>query len=167
MSSDEKELNFIRHNTIKRVTADTEAFSFNTAIARIMEFVNALYKYDSSAKNHNGNFAVSCINDLILLMAPFAPHVSEELNELMGNSYSVHNRSYPKYDEKALVKDEYELAVQINSRVKAKIVLPADATKEEIEKTALNDGNVVEALKGLSVVKVVVIPKRLVNIVAK
>ena len=100
-------------------------------------------------------------------MAPFAPHVSEELNELMGNSYSVHNRSYPKYDEKALVKDEYELAVQINSRVKARIVLPADATKEEIEKTALNDGNVVEALKGLSVVKVVVIPKRLVNIVAK
>ncbi len=167
MSSDEKELNFIRHNTIKRVTADTEAFSFNTAIARIMEFVNALYKYDSSAKNYNGNFAVSCINDLILLMAPFAPHVSEELNELMGNSYSVHNRSYPKYDEKALVKDEYELAVQINSRVKAKIVLPADATKEEIERTALSDCNVVEALKGLSVVKVVVIPKRLVNIVAK
>lgn len=167
MSADDKELNFVRNNTIKRVTEDTEVFSFNTAIARIMEYVNALYKYDSSAKEYNGKFAVECINDLILLLAPFAPHVAEELNEEMGNKYSVHNMAWPKYDEKALVKDEYELAVQINSRVKAKITVSGSASQEEIEKIALANEAVQAALAGLEVKKVVVIPKRLVNIVAK
>ena len=167
MNSDDKDINYIRHNTIKAVTKDMEAFSFNTAIARLMEYVNALYKYDSSVKEPNGAFMVECINDLVLLLAPFAPHFAEELNEELGNKYSVHNMDWPVADEKALIRDEYELAVQINSKVKAKIVVSNSASKEEIEKTALENETIASLIKGLDVKKDVVIPKRLVNIVAK
>ena len=167
LSSDDKEVNFVRHNTIKSITEDMESFSFNTAVARLMEYVNAIYKYDSSAEEKNGKFMNECINDLVLLLAPFAPHVAEEINEELGNAYSVHNMDWPTYDEKALVRDEYELAVQINSKVKAKIVVSSSATKEEIESIAMSNDSVKAQLDGLDVKKVVVIPRRLVNIVAK
>ena len=162
----EKALNFVRHNTIKRVTEDTKQFSFNTAIARIMEFVNATYKYlDSSAVNDK--FVRDCVEDLVLMMAPFAPHFAEELNEMLGHEGSVFNRSYPVCDQKALVLDEYELAVQVNSRMKARIVVPVDADETAIREAALANEQVKQAIGDMNVVKVIVIPKRLVNIVVK
>lgn len=164
-TANEKALDFVRNNTIKRVTDDTKIFSFNTAIARIMEFVNATYKYLD--QNPNPKFLRDCVVDLVLLMAPFAPHFSEELHQLLGFEGSIFNKSYPVCNEKALVLDEYELAVQVNSRIKAKITVPNDASKEEIQKIALSNDAVIQAIGDLSVKNVVVIPKRLVNIVVK
>ncbi|MDE5617001.1 MAG: leucine--tRNA ligase [Clostridia bacterium] len=167
MDAEEKALNYTRNYTIKRVSEDTKAFSFNTAIARIMEYVNDLYKYDNLPCEKNAKFFKECIENLVLLLAPFVPHIAEELNEKMGGTYSVFDKAYPVCDEKALVKDEYELAVQVNSRMKAKIVVPSDADNKTIEDIALNNDLVKNATQGLNIVKVIVIPKRLVNIVCK
>lgn len=164
----EKALDYTRNDTIKRVTEDMGAFSFNTAIARIMEFVNALYQYDrDTGAEKNGAFFFECVDDLVLLLAPIVPHVAEELNEFMGNDYSVVNRKYPVCNEKALIKDEYELAVQINSKVKAKINVPADAQAQEIQAIALECPAVKDALADKKLIKAIVIPKRLVNLVVQ
>ena len=167
MNAEEKALNYTRNYTIKRVSEDMKAFSFNTAIARIMEYVNDLYKYDTAQGEKNVKFFKDCIKDLVLLLAPFVPHIAEELNEKMGGKYSVFDMSYPVCDEKALVKDEYELAVQINSRMKAKIIVPNDADNKTIENIALDNELIKSAVQGQNIVKVIVIPKRLVNIVCK
>ena len=165
-SSKEKELNYIRNYTIQKVTADMKIFSFNTAIARIMEYVNGISKYIDSG-SVNGKFAKECIFDLVLLLAPIIPHTAEEFHETMGYNFSVFKEKYPVCDTTALVKDEYELAVQINSKIRAKIVVPSNANVEEIQKVALNDAQVKNTLGTQNVVKVIVIPRRLVNIVAK
>ena len=160
MGKEEKELNVVRHNTIKSVTQDMDNFSFNTAVARIMEYVNAIYAYDNAVGSKSA-FYKECIRDLVLLFAPFAPHFAEELWEMMGETYSVFNQSYPKFDEKCLVRDEIELAVQVNSKIRTKIMVSKDATKEQIEAQALE----AVALEGAPK-KVIVVPGRLVNIIA-
>ena len=167
MGAEEKALNYTRNNTIKRVSEDMKNFSFNTAVARIMEYVNDLYKYTGSDGEKNASFFKACISDLILLLAPLVPHIAEELNEKMGGKYSVFDMTYPICDENALVKDEYELAVQVNSRMKAKIIVPSDADNKQIEDIALKNEAIAAATEGLQIVKVIVIPKRLVNIVCK
>ena len=160
MGKEEKELNFVRHNTIKSVTQDMENFSFNTAVARIMEYVNAIYAYDNSVGSKSA-FYKECIRDLVLIFAPFAPHFAEELWEMMGETYSVFNQAYPKFDVNCLVRDEIELAVQVNSKIRTKIMVSKNATKEQIEAQALE----AIALEGTPK-KVIVVPGRLVNIIA-
>ncbi len=160
MGKEEKELNFVRHNTIKSVTQDMDNFSFNTAVARIMEYVNAIYAYDNAVGSKSA-FYKECIRDLVLLFAPFAPHFAEELWEIMGEEYSVFNQAYPKFDVKCLVRDEIELAVQVNSKIRTKIMVSKDATKEQIEAQALEAVELEGAPK-----KVIVVPGRLVNIIA-
>lgn len=162
----EKELNYTRHNTIKQVTADTEVFSFNTAIARIMELLNALYKYDTEV-NKNTALMKDVCKDLILLLAPFAPCFAEELNELIGGKSTVFNMNYPVYDDKALVKDEYELIVQINSKGRAKITVPSSLSNAEIISLAKENTVIATAIDGKTIVKEIVIPRRLVNFVVK
>lgn len=166
MDKAEKELNFWRHNTIKSVTKDAEILQFNTAIARMMEFVNALTKYTKEAQM-NLEFLKDVLDDYIRLLAPFAPHFSEEQWSLLGNTYSVFNEQWPKFDEKALVKDEVEIAIQINGKVKHKIVISSGLSDEEIKATALEDEKVKELTEGKTIVKVIVIKGRLVNIVVK
>ena len=161
---DEKELNYVRNYTIKSVDRDMEAFSFNTALARLMEYVSAIYKYDVKEVK-NVSFMKDCVKDLVLLIAPCAPHFAEELWSIMGNKKSIFLTSYPTYDESALQKDEIELAVQLNSKVKAKIMVPGSADNQEIEKIALTDENVIKALDGKQVKKIIVIKGRLVNII--
>lgn len=163
---EEKELNYLRHSTIKRVTDDMEVFSFNTAIARIMELVNGLVKYDQ-LNDKNVKLMRDTASDLIGLLAPLAPHFAEELNENIGNKKSIFNMPYPKYDESALVKDSYELAVQINSKVRSKIEVPSDSDDNAIVEIAMNNDAVKPFIDGKTVVKTIVIPKRLVNIVVK
>lgn len=163
---EEKELNYLRHSTIKRVTDDMEVFSFNTAIARIMELVNGLVKYDQ-LNDKNFKLMRDTASDLIGLLAPLAPHFAEELNENIGNKKSIFNMPYPKYDESALVKDSYELAVQINSKVRSKIEVPSDSDDKAIVEIAMNNDAVKPFIDGKTVVKTIVIPKRLVNIVVK
>ena len=163
MGKAEKELNYVRNNTIKSVSADLETFSFNTALARIMEYVNALYAYETEVPVKNAFFK-DCIKDLVLLLAPFAPHFAEELWERLGQPYSVFNQAYPVFDPKALIRDEVELAVQINSKLRARITVAASASKEEIEAAALEavGGQLGEAKPK----KIIVVPGRLVNIIA-
>lgn len=157
----EKELNFVRHSTIKKVTADVEIFSFNTAIARIMELTNAIMKYDGDSDS----VYLDTVRDLIDLLAPFAPHFAEELNEKLGGSYPILYHSYPVADEKWLTRDEVELAVQINSKMKTKIKVSSSMDKSELEKYALTVPEVQALLEGLTVRKVIVIAGRLINIV--
>ena len=167
LSGAEKQLLYTLNYTIRRVSEDMEVFSFNTAIARIMELVNAMYKYDSDRAEKDADLLKDCADKLVLLLAPLVPHIAEELNESLGKPYPVYRRRFPVCEEKWLVKDEYELAVQVNSRIKAKIVVGMGADNKEIEKIALSNEAVAQALEGLTPVKVIVIPKRLVNIVAK
>lgn len=158
----EKELNYVRNATIKAVSADIETFSFNTALARIMEFVNAIYAYDAAVSKKSALFK-DCVKDLVLLLAPFAPHFSEELWEMLGQPYSVFNQRYPVADEKALVRDEVELAVQVNSKLRARITVPAGAERGEIESAAREA--VKAQLGGAEPKKIIIVPGRLVNLI--
>lgn len=162
----EKELNYWRHFAIRGVTADAEILQFNTAIARMMELTNALSKYINE-ESHNGAFLKEVVSDFIKLLAPFAPHFAEEQWSLLGMDYSIFNQSWPAFDAAALVKDEVEIAIQINGKIKARINVASDLNEEGIKEASLNNEDVVKALEGKAVAKIIVIKGRLVNIVAK
>ncbi|MEW8955001.1 leucine--tRNA ligase [Clostridium sp.] len=169
----EKELNYWRHFAIKNVTQDTEILQFNTAIARMMEFINALSKYINE-DSKNLSFLKEVCLDYIRLLAPFAPHFSEEQwnifnnnEEVTDNSYSVFSEPWPTLDAKALIKDEVEIAIQVNGKIKAKINIPSDLNEDGIKEASLNDEDVKKATEGKTIVKVIVIKGRLVNIVVK
>jgi leucyl-tRNA synthetase len=162
----EKELNYWRHFAIRGVTADAEILQFNTAIARMMELTNALSKYINE-ESKNGSFLKEVVSDFIKLLAPFAPHFAEEQWSLLGMGYSIFNQSYPAFDAAALIKDEVEIAIQINGKIKARINVPSDLNEDGIKETSLSNEDVVKALEGKSVAKIIVIKGRLVNIVAK
>ncbi|MDK0905186.1 leucine--tRNA ligase [Clostridium perfringens] len=166
MDKAEKDLNYWRHNTIKSVTDDTDKLQFNTAIARMMEFINALSKY-TQEKEMNLDFLKDVVSDYLRLLAPFAPHFSEEQWNLLGNSYSIFNEAWPKFDPKALVKDEVEIAIQVNGKIKNKIMVSSDLDEEGIKAAALADEKIIASTEGKTVVKVIVIKGRLVNIVVK
>lgn len=161
---DEKELSYALNYCIKSVTIDIEMFSFNTAIARIMELVNAVYKYDTLSSTDYG-YMRYVVGELSKIIAPFTPHLAEELHEMLGGKGSIFSMSYPVCDEKMLIKDEIEIAVQINSKVRCKMFIPTGLTNEEYEKLALTDPKVIEALSGAAVKKVIIIPGRIINIV--
>ncbi|WP_160674210.1 leucine--tRNA ligase [Clostridium sp. C8-1-8] len=162
----EKELNYWRHNSIKAVSDDTEKMQFNTAIARMMEFINALSKYTQEIEI-NATFLKSVLDDYLKLLAPFAPHFVEENWALLGNNFSVFNEAWPVFDPKALIKDEVEIAIQINGKIKSKIVIPSDYNDDQIKAASLEDEAIKNATEGKTVVKVIVIKGRLVNIVVK
>jgi leucyl-tRNA synthetase len=161
----EKELNYWRHFAIKGVSEDSEKLQFNTAIARMMEFTTALNKYLSES-NLNVDFLKNTIVDYVKLLAPFAPHFSEEQWENLGMSYSVFNESWPVFDPSALVKDEVEIAIQVNGKIKAKIDVPTSLDEEGIKAASLENETIKATLEGRTVRKVIVIKGRLVNIVA-
>ncbi|NEZ47073.1 leucine--tRNA ligase [Clostridium niameyense] len=167
IDAEEKDLNYVRNNSIKSITEDAEKFQFNTCIARLMEFTNALSKYISNKSFKNPNFLKDCISDFIKLLAPFAPHFAEEQWELNGFNYSIFNEKWPKFDPKGLVKDEVEIAVQINGKIRAKINIPSNLVEDEIKKVALNNEDVKNHIGDKTVRKVIVVKNRLVNIVAK
>lgn len=161
---DEKELNRVRHATIKAVDADYAEFSFNTAVARMMELVNALCKYDACAEK-NAKLYRDTADDLLKILAPLAPHFAEELWQQTGHKGSVVTQPFPTYDESALKASEVELLVQFNSRPKTRLTVDATLTAAEIEKAVLSDAKVKELLCGATPKKVIVIPNRLVNII--
>ncbi|MGL4570102.1 MAG: leucine--tRNA ligase [Clostridium sp.] len=162
----EKELNFWLHNTIKGVSEDGDKMQFNTAIARMMEFINALSKYNKES-NRNGEFLKGVVSDFIKVIAPFAPHFAEEQWSLLGNTTSIFNESFPTFDPKALVKDEIEIAIQVNGKIKAKINVASDLDEEGIKAAALADETILSNTDGKTIIKVIVIKGRLVNIVVK
>ncbi|MGL4655549.1 MAG: leucine--tRNA ligase [Sarcina sp.] len=162
----EKELNFWRHNTIKAVGTDADKLQFNTAIARMMEFINAISKY-TQEKEMNLTFLKETCEDYIKLLAPFAPHFAEEQWSLLGNTDSVFNEEWPKFDTACLVKDEVEIAIQVNGKIKNKIMIASGLDEDSIKAAALEDEKIKEATEGKNIVKVIVIKGRLVNIVVK
>lgn len=165
----DKDLRRVLHSSIKKVTNDIETrFNFNTAISTMMELVNALYAYKEAAKEPNAGLVYEAISDLIKMMSPFVPHITEELwrGAIDANS-SVHEQSWPECDEEALKVDNVEIVLQVNGKVRGRLTVPAEATKEELEKIAMADANVQAHIGDATVRKVICVPGRLVNIVAK
>lgn len=169
LSEADKDLRRVLHSSIKKVTNDIETrFNFNTAISTMMELVNALYAYKEAAKEPNAGLVYEAISDLIKMMSPFVPHITEELwrGAIDANS-SVHEQSWPECDEEALKVDNVEIVLQVNGKVRGRLTVPAEATKEELEKIAMADANVQAHIGDATVRKVICVPGRLVNIVAK
>lgn len=162
-SSESKELHYQLHRTIQRVTADiSERNQFNTAISSIMELVNALQGYPAQADRAIYREALEA---LIVLLAPFVPHMTEELWHELGKSDSIHEVTWPSYNPEALILDEVEMAVQVNGKVKERVIVAKGSSREEIEKIALEDETVQAIIEGKTVRKVIVVPDRLINIV--
>lgn len=169
LSEADKDLRRVLHSSIKKVTNDIETrFNFNTAISTMMELVNALYAYKEAAKEPNAGLIYEAISDLIKMMSPFVPHITEELwrGAIDANS-SVHEQSWPECDEEALKVDNVEIVLQVNGKVRGRLTVPAEATKEELEKIAMADANVQAHIGDATIRKVICVPGRLVNIVAK
>ncbi len=156
------ELNYQLNFAIKSVARDMPAFSFNTAVARIMELTNAMYKY---MEQPDGVFAREAAQKLLLLLAPFAPHFCEEQWERLGRPYSIFNAEFPAVDESALVRDSVNMAVQVNGKVRAKFDISSGASKDEVE--AYVRSEFASLWEGKQVVKLIVVPGRIVNIVVK
>ena len=163
----DKSLNYMLNGTIKKVSEDVGGrYSFNTAISSIMELVNEMYKY-KEGENVNVGLLGKAVKDLILILSPFTPHICEEMWEYMGETESVVTMPWPEFDEKALVKDEAEIVIQVNGKLKDKILMANNSDRAELEKAALESKNIQALLEGKTVVKVVVVPNKLVNIVVK
>lgn len=166
LTGEEKELRRVLHLTIKKVTEDVgERFMFNTAISSIMEMVNAFYLWQDKALNPA--LAREVAESLLKLLAPFAPHITEELWSNLFGEGSVHRTKWPSYDEAALTQNEIEIVLQINGKVRDKITVPVDLDREAMEKAALAQPKVQALTQGKNILKVIAVPKKLVNIVVK
>src|SRR3989338_6892138 len=160
-----KELQAMTHKTIFRVSKDLEELGFNTAIAALMEFVNELYKIKAEkgmGKTKNWEFA---LQTLVQLLAPFAPHIAEELWQELGQEGSVHQSAWPVHDDKYLLSDTVTIVVQVNGRVRANIELPSGSDESAVVEAAKKDKKVAVYLAGKEAKKTIYIPGKLVNIV--
>jgi leucyl-tRNA synthetase len=158
-----KKLRMATHAAIKKVTEDIGTrYQFNTAISAIMELVNAIYSYPEGADLGTKREA---IRTAVILLSPAAPHITSELWEMIGETTPLHALDWPTYDEAALALDEVEYVVQVNGKVRERIVFPKDATKEQIEQEALASEKIQALLEGKAVRKVIVVPGKLVNLV--
>lgn len=159
----EAELNtdqeYVLHSTIKKVSEDIERLRFNTAISQMMIFINEFSKYEI--------FPKKAAVDFIKCLAPFAPHITEEIWHLFGNNSSIHLEQFPDYDESKAIQDTIEFVVQVASKIRAKLQVKYDSEQSEIEKIAFNDPNVQKYLEGKQIVKVVFVKNRLINFIVK
>jgi leucyl-tRNA synthetase len=168
LSPQDKDLRYAVHAAIKKVTEDVgERFNFNTAISGVMEYVNALYQYKEKAERYNTALLNEAIENLVIMLAPFVPHITEELWHHAGKEGSVHKQKWPSYDPEALVKDEVEIVVQLNGKVKEKMIIPTGLDKQATEKAAMDSERIQNLINGKQIVKVIVVPGKLVNIVVK
>ena len=165
IDKDEKELLYTVNYTIKSVDNDMDSFSFNTAVARLMELLNAISKYEQSSSAKNLKVLKDAYTTLILLLAPCAPHFAEEIWENLGNKPSIFNQEYPVCDEKALVKDEVEVVIQINSKIKAKALIPNGASEDFIRELIKENQKISDEIGDKTIKKLIIIPNRLINII--
>ncbi|NOX55199.1 MAG: class I tRNA ligase family protein, partial [Planctomycetes bacterium] len=147
------------HKTIKAVTEDIEKLSFNTAISRMMEFVNEMGTQEPRPK--------SAMETFVLLLSPFAPHIAEELWELLGHDQTLAYEPWPEYDESLLAEAEIEIPVQVNGKLRGRITVPANADQETMRQAAEQHEAVARHLTGKTIVKVITVPGRMVNFVVK
>ncbi len=167
---EEKELQYLQHKTIKKVTQDIrDRFNFNTAISAIMEFVNGFHKYNEGRplERRNRDLVNEATRSLLLLLAPLSPHISEELWEMMGEKGSIHQQSWPTYNEQLAKGEEITLVVQVNGKLRDRITIPAGTETKEMERLALESEKAKRFIKGKEIVKMVTVPGKLVNIVVK
>ncbi|MBY0088304.1 leucine--tRNA ligase [Brevibacillus brevis] len=149
----------VYHQTVKKVTEDYEGLRFNTGISQLMVFVNEAYKAEVLPKKF--------MEDFVKMLSPIAPHLGEELWEKLGHSESLAYAAWPTYDEAKLVEDEVEIVLQINGKNKEKLLIASDSTKEQMEEMAKNNEMIKELIEGKTIVKVIAVPGKLVNIVVR
>ena len=155
----DKKLEKIYHQTVKKVTEDYENLSFNTAIAQMMIFINEVYKENKLPLEYAEGF--------VKILSPICPHLGEELWQMLGNNDTIAYAKWPTYDIEKTKENTYEMVVQVNGKVRGKIEVYSDISKEEMEKLAMNIPNVQAFTDNKEIVKVIVVPKKLVNIVVK
>ncbi len=165
-ASQVRELRRLTHKTIRRVTEDVERFRFNTMVAALMEYTNYLARLKESGPVDEAGWQ-EAMTSLMLLVAPSAPHVAEELWQRTGNAYSIHNQRWPEWDAELAAEEEITLVVQVNGKVRDRILVPADVSEERAKELALSSAKVQPYVAGKSVAKVVYVPGRLVNVVAR
>ena len=162
----EKELRHITHKTIKKVTEDLERFRFNTMIAALMEFTNYLGKVAEERLVTSAAWQ-EAIEALLLLLAPSAPHLAEELWARTGHPYSIHNQPFPAWDERLTAEEEFNLVIQVNGKLRDRVRAPVSIAEEEARELALSRERVKRYLECGRVVRIIYVPRRLVNIVVK
>ena len=168
LDANEKELRRALHATIRKVTDDVaDRFNFNTAISSIMELVNAMHAYRDAAETVQPALLRETVEALLRLLAPFAPHIAEEIWQQLERSGSIHQQAWPKWDAEAIKTDSVEIVVQINGKVRDKLTVPSELSSAELEKVALQQEKVQQLVAGKTVVKVIAVPNKLVNIVVK
>jgi leucyl-tRNA synthetase len=144
------------HKTIKKVTEDVEGFKFNTAIASLMELVNAIYQAGADKE---------VFSKLIIMLSPFAPHFAEELWQLLGHTESILKAGWPKYDPLTLTEEKVTLVIQVNGKVRTRIEVPSDITEEKLKTLILNEPKIQSWVQNKPLKNFVIVPGRLVNIV--
>ncbi|MGV3137246.1 leucine--tRNA ligase [Brevibacillus agri] len=149
----------VYHQTVKKVTEDYEGLRFNTGISQLMVFVNEAYKADVLPKKY--------MEDFVKMLSPIAPHLGEELWEKLGHNDTIAYEPWPTYDESKLVEDEVEIVIQINGKNKEKMLIASDSTKEQMEELALSNELIKELIEGKTIVKIIAVPGKLVNIVVR
>ena len=150
----------IYNQTVKKVTEDYETLNFNTAISQMMIFVNAVYKENTWNLEYAKNF--------VKLLNPIVPHITEEIwSEVFNNTETISYEPWPTYDKSKIINDTYEMVVQINGKVRGRIEVPTSYTEEEMKKAAKNLDSIKDKIEGKTIVKEIVVPKKLVNIVVK
>ncbi len=164
-SEDDQELLRLTHSTIKKVTRDIEDEKFNTAVAAMMEMVNGLYKFKESHGMQASETWRFTLESLLQILAPFAPHITEELWRELGHTDTIHVNHWPKWDEKYLVSDVMTIIVQVNGKLRSKLELPADIDQQGIEEAALADANVQKFTNNKPPKKMVYVPGKLLNVV--
>lgn len=147
------------HQTVKKVTEDFESLNFNTAISQLMVFINDCYKAEKINQSY--------IEGFVKMLAPIAPHIGEELWSILGHEGTITYQPWPSYDAELLEGDVVEIVVQVNGKVRAKLEIPKNASKEEMEQFAFENENVQQVIEGKDIKKVIAVPQKLVNIVAK
>ena len=159
--SDEENINLERiyHQTVKKVTSDYETLNFNTAISQMMIFINAVYKENVFPKEYAVGF--------IKLLNPIAPFMTEEIWERLGNYKTIANETWPTYDEEKTINNTLEIGVQVNGRLRATIAIEKDEDKDLVIEKAMNEENVKKHIENMEVIKTIVVPNKIVNIVVK
>ena len=159
VENNDNSLDKVYNQTVKKVTEDFDTLNFNTAISQLMVFINDCYKANHIYKPY--------VEGFVKMLAPIAPHVSEELWQRLGNQETITYQPWPTYNASLLVDDEIEIVVQVNGKVRAKINIPKDLSKEDMQELALQNENVKLSIEGKEIKKVIAVPQKLVNIVAK
>jgi leucyl-tRNA synthetase len=157
--TDDGKLTKLYHQTVKKVTGDFETLGFNTAIAQMMVFINEVYKNGSCPREYAEGF--------IKMLSCIAPHVCEEMWQLLGHNESIAYESWPVYDESKCVSDEVEMPVQINGKVRSLITVSKNASKDEVLAIVMSDEKVKAAIEGKTIIKEIVVPGKIINIVVK